>query len=190
MYADPYDVKAKGNGSADLDKFRLMLRSMLEDRFHLMLHRETKELPVYELVAAKGGFKFAASKEGSCLPPDPNRPPPAPDGPIPRICGGARMGRGLIDVVGVTMPRLIFILSDTLGRAVVDKTGFTGTFDAHLEFTPDEGTGNVPGQAATVDLPGPSIFTALQEQLGLRLEPAKGPVEVLVIDHVERPSEN
>lgn len=100
------------------------------------------------------------------------------------------MGRGLIDVVGVTMPRLIFILSDTLGRAVVDKTGFTGTFDAHLEFTPDEGTGNVPGQAATVDLPGPSIFTALQEQLGLRLEPAKGPVEVLVIDHVERPSEN
>ena len=100
------------------------------------------------------------------------------------------------------MTELIRVLSNVLGRTVVDKTGFTGTFDVHLEFTPDESLGGLPGplpgpaaagdsirSAPSADLHG-TIFPALQEQLGLKLESAKGPVEVLVIDRVERPSAN
>jgi uncharacterized protein (TIGR03435 family) len=92
------------------------------------------------------------------------------------------------------MPGLLRVLSDILNRSVVDKTGFIGTFDMHLEYAADEATtGGVigpTGPADPVSLSAPSIFTALQEQLGIRLESGKGPVDVLVIDHLERPSEN
>ena len=112
---------------------------------------------------------------------------------------GAPERRDRIDAMGISMPQLIEMLSDEVGRTVLDKTGFTGTFDLHLEFAPAEpltnGIGPAslgdPGRSAPVANPsGPSIFAALQEQLGLRLESAKGRVEVLVIDHVERPSAN
>jgi uncharacterized protein (TIGR03435 family) len=112
---------------------------------------------------------------------------------------GAPERRDRIDAIGISMPHLIEMLSDEVGRTVFDKTGFTGTFDLHLEFAPTEPLANSIGPSSPVDPArpapaaspsGPSIFAALQEQLGLRLESAKGPVEVLVIDHVERPSAN
>jgi hypothetical protein len=135
---------------------------------------------VYELAPAKGGLKIAPAKAGSCVSIDPRGPAP-PFGS--KICGGERVGIGRVEGFGVTMPKLVELLSDRVGSPVIDRTGFRAAFDFQLDFAVEEGIGADPG-------PGPSIFAALQEQLGLRLEPAKGPVEVLLIDHVARPGEN
>jgi uncharacterized protein (TIGR03435 family) len=204
--SDSYDVTAKAESNFSPDEMRPMLQALLADRFKLAIHRETKEAAVYELTAAKGGIKLAASKEGSCTKFDPKSPPPAlprPGDKPPNFCGNIRVGRGLIDASGITMDRFLMVLSDMLGRTTIDKTGFTGNFDVHLEFTPDEATPGAafgpagpggpgdPGKPVpSGDSTGPNVFTALQEQLGLRAVPAKGQVEMLVIDHVERPSEN
>jgi uncharacterized protein (TIGR03435 family) len=103
---------------------------------------------------------------------------------------GAPERRDRIEATGIAMPRLVEMISDELGRTIIDKTGFAGTFNFQLDFAPDEGIANGLGPAPLANPSGPSIFAALQEQLGLRLESAKGPVPVLVIDRVERPSEN
>jgi uncharacterized protein (TIGR03435 family) len=199
--ADRYDViattgAATAEGKAGLEQRKLMLRSLLEDRFQLMVHRESKELPVYELVAAKGGIKLRPSKVGSCVAPGPNLPPLAP-GQKPNFCGGLTMSPRSLDGTAITMEQVTTSLSQTLQRTVIDKTGFTSTFDVHIEWTADQSTPGLmaPGlapvaPAASDDPTGRSIFTAIQEQLGLKLEPAKAPVEVLVIDRLERPSEN
>ncbi len=168
--------------TASFEWWRPMLQSLLADRFRLVLHRETKESPVYELVAAKSGIKIAPLKEGACMVADPQQPPPVRPGETPpRLCNNLRHTRGRVEAIGVDMTRLANTLAAILNRAVINKTGFNGTFDLDLQFAPMEDT---------ADTARPSIFTALQEQLGLRLESAKGPVAVLVVDHVERPSEN
>jgi bla regulator protein BlaR1 len=216
--SDRYDVTAKAEGSATFEQMRPMLQSLLAERFKLTLRREIRKLPVYDLAGAKGGIKIVAAKEGSCvmldpnrhLPPfnpnqhplpfNPNRPPPPLD-----ICGGVRRivsltpdRRDRIEAVGISMPKLIEMLSHEVGRNVRDKTGFTATFDLYLEFASDKaivgGFGPAPPGGPgrfepTASSPSPSIFTAVQEQLGLRLESADGPVEVLAIGSVERPSE-
>lgn len=166
-----FEINATAGTDATLAEMRPMIQSLLADRFKLVLHREKKEMPVYELIAAKGGPKLS-HKEGSCTPFDP-RPPAA----LLRSCGDIGGGKDFLEGFGVTMSALAESLSDTLDRKVIDKTGSARTFDFHLKF-------------AGVDTAGPSIFTAIQEQLGLRLQSAKDPVEVLVIDHVERPGEN
>jgi uncharacterized protein (TIGR03435 family) len=190
-----YDIDAKAEGNPNHGQMSLMMRALLEDRFKLKLHHETKQLPVYELRVAKSGPKLPAPAEGSCITPDPSAPfPPPPGQPI--ACGrilmmmspsGAQLRGGKVSITD-----LVNILSNVLGLTVVDKTGFGRTFDVHLEFAPDETLGGLP-----VPPPAPSssdshgnIFAALQEQLGLKLESAKGPVDVLVIDSVTRPSAN
>jgi uncharacterized protein (TIGR03435 family) len=192
--SDRYDITAKApDGTANgFEPMRPMLQSLLADRFKLALHRETKELPVYDLVAARSGLKLTAPRDGSCAAPDPKNPRPREQMPF---CDRIRTGKGLIEAYGITMSRLLAALSDVLGRVVVDRTGFSGIFDARLEFTPDEviadATAASAGQPApTIDPAPASIFTALQQQLGLKVESAKGPVEVLVVDHVERPAAN
>ncbi len=193
-----YNIEAKAEGNPNNGQMRLMMQALLAERFQLKVHHETRELPVYELTAAKSGLNLPEPKPGSCSSPDPNAPPgpPRPGEAMP--CGrvlmtltpsGAKMQGG-----AVTMAELVRVLSNALARTVVDKTGFTGTFDVRLEFTPDVSLGGLPwpppGAApASPDLHG-TLFTAIQEQLGLRLESAKGPVDVVVIDAVERPSEN
>jgi len=188
--AQGYDIIAKAPASdaptpgpmmsaADRDQFRLRVQNLLADRFQLVIHRETKEMPVYALVVAKGGPKM---KEGTG----------------DQI--GIRAGRGEMSGNRVEMPNLARLLSRRVGRPVIDKTGLTGAYEFKLEWTPDitEGTGKGPGGGpmmksegpAGADAPGPSIFTALQEQLGLKLESTKGPVERIVIDKLERPAEN
>jgi uncharacterized protein (TIGR03435 family) len=178
--SDHFDISAKAGKNVAFEEMRPMLQSLLADRFGLVVQRKPKELPLYALVVAKGGIKFPQSRPGSCITPRPGAAPP--DGKPPVFCGDIQMRRGRLDASGISMTQLVKVLTDfgNLGRPVVEKTGLTGTFDIHLEFTNDE----------AVDPSIPSIFTALQEQLGLKLEAAKGPVDVLVIDRVERPAAN
>jgi uncharacterized protein (TIGR03435 family) len=202
--SDRYDISAKWN-AAPIDghttiqsiekaqsEMDLMLRALLEQRFQLKLHRETKDLPVYELTLAKAG----KLRHGSCTTFDPsNPPPPSVMGPQLNYCGGSRLGRkGLdwtLDGTGMKMTDLANTLSFLIGsRTVIDKTGFRGTFDAHLQWTPgpaEFGATDVPGSSTDV---AESIFTLLREQLGLKLKTGRGPVEVLIIDHAEKPSAN
>jgi bla regulator protein blaR1 len=207
--SDHYDVMAKAaDGNAAFDQMRPMLQSLLAERFQLVVHHEIRELPIYELVAAKGGLKIEAAKDGSCDAFDPDAPRPRldPKHPAahPNICGGwwrrvmssTPDRRDQLEALSISMPRLIEILAQEVNdRFIVDKTGFKKKFDFRLDFAPTPGSGGMmpvpplePGVSA--NMPSPSIFTALQEQLGLRLESAKGSVDVLVIDRVERPSEN
>jgi uncharacterized protein (TIGR03435 family) len=171
-----------------------MLQRLLADRFKLAIHRETRELPVYEMGVAKGGLKIAPPKGGNCITPDPGSPA-APLGS--KVCGG--IARRFYELTGyaITMPEFLDSLMAILGRTVIDKTGFKDRFDIDLKFDPcsaASGIGNVPAgesSARCADFSSyPSISNALRDQLGLRLESAKGPAEVLVIDHVEKPTAN
>jgi uncharacterized protein (TIGR03435 family) len=198
---DHYDIQAKADGNTSVQQMEgAMLQILLEERFKLTIHRETRQLPVYELRIGKGGARLQPSKEGSCIPYSVDSPPPASKAEEPRstFCGLRPAVDGLnrtLDGRGVTMAALATNLSRTynsvLGRNVIDGTKLTGTFDVHLTWAIDPLTGLAdPGTAASPDVAGPSIFTALQEQLGLRLESTKGPVEVLAIDHIEKSSVN
>jgi uncharacterized protein (TIGR03435 family) len=171
-----FDVEAKmdDDTAAALQKLpekeqaeqrKLMLQAILADRFQLKIHHESRERPVYDLVIAKGGPKLTELKAG--------------ENP-----GGAGMRSGRIDVHGLPIVAFAEALSHVVDRRVVDKTGLTGKYVITVTYRPDEA--NTPNQ----DESAPSIFTALQEQLGLKLVPAKASVEITVIDHVERPSEN
>jgi len=193
--SERYDIFAKADHDASPDELFLMLQTLLEDRFSLKVHHETRQEPVYALTVAKGGLKMEHA-EGTCVPRDPNHPSlPAPPGEKPpNYCGNAHRsghtlgGRGmsLAPVLGVTpLATLTGQLSSILDRTVIDQTGLAGIFNFNLEWTP-----TTVAAPASTDTPGPSIFTALQEQLGLKLESTKGPVEMLIIDQVKRPSEN
>jgi uncharacterized protein (TIGR03435 family) len=197
-----YDIDAnakdKPNPKEWLTSMTSLLQSLLEDRFKLKLHRETRELPVYVLTVAKGGPKFQQSKEKSCTTFNwiRNSPPP---GQIASIhCGAAELTNAqlnrTLDAVGISMtgatpdaPGLTWFLSRELDRIVIDKTGLTGLFDFYLEWNR---AATLNKAATSADPDNPSLFTALPDQLGLKLTPEKGPVEILVIDHAEKPSEN
>jgi uncharacterized protein (TIGR03435 family) len=188
---DHYDIIAKTRGDTGLDEmYGPMMRALLEDRFQLKIHTETRELPVYMLAVAKGGAKLSPSKDGSCVPLDVKNVLQSP--PPPNYCGRMTTkgsATRIVDGFGTTLAEFTDrIFKDTLDRPVIDQTGLTGLFDIHLEYVLETGTGASP-EASGVN-GGVSIFTALQEQLGLKLSPDKGPVEVLVIDHIERPSAN
>jgi len=174
--SDRYDIEAKvvaANGSTPQplthEQSNLMLRSLLADRFKLAVHNETKEAPIYELVVAKNGPKLQPAK---------------PDQPTRMTIAGS--GKATMEADQISA--LVYQLSLQVGRPVVDKTGLTGKYDIKLEWTRDSGPGSV--DSASADVSGPSIFTAVQEQLGLKLNPSKGPVDTLVIDHVEQPTPN
>jgi uncharacterized protein (TIGR03435 family) len=177
----------------------LRVQSLISDRFRLNIHHDTKEFAVYELSIAKGGPKLKLSEDQSAIQP-PERgspPPPVPQRGEPMPRGSMRMGRGELEATGVSLLGLVRALSAQLGRTIIDKTGLKGLYDFKLQWIPDmnQGVGlfgrtgpESPPPAA--DPAGPSIFTAIQEQLGLRLESARGPVEVIVIDSVQKPSAN
>jgi uncharacterized protein (TIGR03435 family) len=194
--SDRFNIDATTDAKVPFDQMRLMLQKLLEDRFQLTLHRESKEFPVYELVVAKGGSNLPLSKEGSCVPRDAAPQPPAPGQPPPNYCGIASWSPRSLSGNGISTQQLTATLANIFERPVIDKTGLTAAFDANLEWTADRTT---PGLMAP-DLPlpaepsaadsGPTIFTVLQEQLGLKLQAAKGPVEVLLIDRAEKPSAN
>jgi len=147
---------------------RFEVQALLKDRFQLQLHRETRTAPIYSLAIAKGGIKLSATHS-------PQK--------------GINAGQGTMRGEAASMMQLAYKLSRLLQRPVVNNTGLEGNYDFKLEWTPDLGPSAPDGQPVDTS-GGPSIFSALQEQLGLRLEATKGPVEVLVIDHVDKPSEN
>jgi uncharacterized protein (TIGR03435 family) len=192
-YSARYEIQAKGTDSATEAQVREMVKTLLAERFQLKVHRETRDLPVYALVPARGGAKLAVAKDSG----------------RPRGTGGIlSMDKGWIQGTNIAMASFIQALSRSLDRPVVDKTNFTESFDFRLTWTPDSGASPEPGTGSVGSCPAsfaplqarlglkpeewdcPSIFTAVQEQMGLRLDPQKDPVEVLVIDHVERPSAN
>ncbi len=182
------------------DPIALRLQSLLEDRFQLKFHRETRELPSYELTIAKGGSKVKLSEDQTPFRPpekgDPQPQLPQPGKPMPH--GMMRMGMSDLEANGIEFANFVQMLSQVLRRPVIDKTGLKGLYDIKLKWTPEMGQGTtpfgpVPAGAAPPPAPdpsGPSIFTAVQEQLGLKLESTKGPAEVLVIDSVQKPDEN
>jgi uncharacterized protein (TIGR03435 family) len=178
-----YDIEAKVAGSYAEDQHRRIFQDLLASRFKLKAHIETRQLPLYELTLGKNGARLAVDATGI----------KGPDGLAHP--GMLMMRTGQINGQAIPLSALVGILSDQLHHPVVDKTGLTGTYDIVLRWTPDQGEaappgGTGPGAATPPDTSGPSLFTAVEEQLGLRLVPAKGPVETLVIDHIEPPSEN
>jgi uncharacterized protein (TIGR03435 family) len=180
--SETFDIVAKAEDNAPVARmYGPMMQSLLEDRFALKIHKETRQLPVYTLTVAKNGAKLPATPEGSCTPLDLSHPAPA--GAL--ICGWGSVhmvkGNMVIDSHGSTVAKFAGSLVETVNRPVIDRTDLTGLFDIHLEFAPDN---------ASSDATGAAIFTAIQDQLGLKLTAEKGPVEVLVIDHIERPSAN
>lgn len=173
-----------------------MIQSLLADRFKLKVSHSTRELPVYALVVAKTGPKLHDAKPGDTY-------PNGIKGPDGRPVGGAgmmRMRPGQLIGQGFSIASLAGLLSQQLGRTVMDQTGLKGNYDFTLQWTSDQRPVAMPAGPVGVssgadgvppsDSSGPSIFTALQEQLGLKLESTKGPVDIIVIDHIERPSEN
>jgi bla regulator protein blaR1 len=193
-----FDVDAKSESSSDdPGQFPLMLQSLLADRFHLVIRRDTKELPVYALVVASKGPKFRDAQQS-----DPNIVDLSKRSDL--TAGGARprftiIRRGRFTAQGTNMEQFVSQLSNFLGRTVIDKTGLTGTsYDLKLEWKPDE---NQAAMFSSIGVPegfgapppdweGPTLFTALEEQLGLKLVSQKGPVEMFVIERIEKPTPN
>jgi uncharacterized protein (TIGR03435 family) len=193
-----YDIEAKvtdPDGPHQLTKAQRTqaLQALLADRFKLAVHAETKDAPIYALTIAKGGPKLKESKPSDA--PPAGIPPGAvvrgPDGAVPRGSIMRMFGPGNLTAPAMTTTQFAIMLSQQVHQTVVDRTGLTGSYDFSLQWTPDNLPPPPPGaEASAPDPGGPSIFTAVQEQLGLKLDSTRGPVKTLVIDHIERPSEN
>jgi uncharacterized protein (TIGR03435 family) len=175
--SEQYDIAVKSAASktTGLEEEKSMVRELLADRFQLITRRETKQMRVYLLVVGKNGPKLTLHNDGT----------------------GARTRKGCGHLAGTRLTMDVFatVLSRELDTDVLNRTGLPGKYDFQLDWTPDTGPCHVAadsqGISTAADPSGlPSFYTAIQQQLGLKLEPSKGPVEILVIDRVERPSEN
>jgi uncharacterized protein (TIGR03435 family) len=206
---DGFDIEARAAGNPTKDQMRLMMRSLLADRFKFAIHTEGREVPVLALTLAKSG------KLGPQLRPHPGDAPcqtdpsaanPAPDfffekipGGFPAICNGilgvppSTPGRSRLGGRNVTIAFMADMLSQRVnaGRPMIDATGLTGTFDFLIEFVPDSQTPAVPPDVNSPQpADGPAFEEALQDQLGLKMQSRKSEMQMIVVDHVERPSPN
>ena len=197
--SDRFDVTAKAEGDippaqpGQAGPIQFMMRTLLAERFGLVFHNETREMPISELVLARADGKlgpkleksttdcqalFAARRGGG--------PPPAPPAFGEKMQCGFRVGPGTIAGGSAPVSQLANFLSQNMGRTVVDKTGLAGNYDFEVTYTPDQ-IPNLNGAPAPVDPNGPSLSTALQEQLGLKLESQRGPVTMFIVDKVSQP---
>ena len=195
------------------DPMSIRLQSLLEERFQLKVRHESRELPTYTMTIGKDGPKLKSVDApprpvpGQAPPPPPPPPPPGAKGELPANFtpppGSIMIGPGNLAGSAMTMTQLVNALSGLVGRTIIDKTDLNGYFDVRLQFAPETAPGNplgpggppLPGgppigPTGATDPQGPSIFTAIQEQLGLKLDSTKGPVDVIVIDSVQKPTEN
>jgi uncharacterized protein (TIGR03435 family) len=188
--ADLFDIEAKavsGGNPTPPCEMRLMLQSLLAERFQLKAHFEKRESPVFNLVVVKPGKMTLSTDQTALGPPTPFDP----SAPPPRGTLITRSGSPGTTISGTAVPmeRIVSALMgsspEARDRPLIDKTELKGLFDVHLQFTIER-----PGATPLSDPAGPSFFTAIQEQLGLKFESAKAPVDVLVIDSVQKPSEN
>lgn len=171
LATERFDIDATFPGDSPLAQVRQMMQTLLAERFKLTLHRETRQLPMYSLVISKNGLKIHPVEDGQSR---------------------TSSGPGRLEATKITMQKLADLLAHSVGFPVIDSTGVQGVFDFTLQWSPDEAarTAITDGNEAA-GTAGPSIFTALQEQLGLRLASEKAPVEILIVDHIEKaPTEN
>jgi uncharacterized protein (TIGR03435 family) len=204
--SERFDIVAKAEGDVPpapigtTGPIQLMVRSLLAERFKLAAHQEARELPIYALVVAKSDGKLGpqlrpAAVDCAAMMAARGRSgggPPAPPPLAQRPVCGMRIGPGTMAGGGFPLSQLAQTLSQFVQRVVVDRTGLAGNYDLDLTWTPDQMPQGSPPPGAPalspVDPNGPSIFTALQEQLGLKLDAQRGPVDVLVIDKIDRPT--
>ena len=206
-----FDVQAKIPPDTSKEAKALMMQALLAERFGLKVHKESKEVAVYSLIVGKNGPKLKEAEDAP--PPPPGASGPGQGGPGPGGRGMTRMmmqpaGRMRLSSKWMTMATFAEMLSNQVGKPVFDNTGITGRYDIDLEFKPEEGMGmgmmrgmpmpmprgdggGEPHGPALDGVEAPSIFTAVQDQLGLKLEGKKGPIETIVVDHAEKvPTEN
>ncbi len=168
--SDGWDIDARAAHPASMSEKSEMMGTLLADRFQLRFHQEMRQLPVYRLVVAKGGPKLAQAREQDA-----------------EHRWGTTPGPGFLRMSGASMEEFAYWLSTQLNQPIIESTGLTGRYDLKLEWADDS---QPSGPDATAEAPRMSIFAAVEYQLGLKLESTKGPVEVLIIDHVEKPSGN
>jgi uncharacterized protein (TIGR03435 family) len=168
LTTERFDIQANFPADTPPQQVRQMTQALLAERFKLTLHRETRQMAVYALVVAKNGPKIRAVENAQ---------------------GRTTGGPGRLEASAIPMQKLADLLARLTGQQVIDATGLAGVFNFTLEWSPDESQKNIPSPdaaAAAAGGAGPSLFSALQEQLGLKLEGRKAPVEILVVDHVEK----
>ncbi|MBI3402450.1 MAG: TIGR03435 family protein [Acidobacteria bacterium] len=207
---DHYDIVAKADGSqletpsvaqargGGPTPVQMMIRAMLAERFNLVVHNESREMPIYALILARSDGKLGPEMKKSEIDctavaargRGPGGPPPGgPSGPGQPMPCGIRIGMGTLTMGGASLTQFANSLGMFVGRLVFDRTGLTGGWDLNLTWTPDNMPQRPPGAPdGPIDPNGPSIFTAIQEQLGLKLDSQRGPVDVLVIDKAEHPT--
>jgi bla regulator protein blaR1 len=202
-----FDIQATAQGNPTKDQMRLMMQSLLADRFKLSVHYETRQVPVYALLVdlpGKLGPLLQQHADDAPCPttfrsPAPNAPPQTIDVRFPATCGGilgmaaSAPGRFRVGARNVPMELIANSMpggASGIDRPVLDRTGLTGRFDFALEFAPPMSDPSVPAAKLGTDSAGPTFVQALKEQLGLRLESQTGPFDVLVLDYVEEPPEN
>ena len=211
---DRFDIAAKAPDGAPPEQTRAMVRTLLKDRFKMVVHMETRDTPIYALVKSRADAQLGPKLKRSTMDCGPVRaqraeataaaararggrvgvpPPPGPNETV--VCGMRASGRGGATLTyragNTTMTALANALRPHVGREVVDRTGLTGEFDFDLQFLAPPAAGTVDAGIPVAPLDGAaSVFTALQEQLGLKLETTRGPVELMVIDSAEKPDEN
>jgi bla regulator protein blaR1 len=202
---DRFDLEARFDPNATKDDLRLMMQALLAERFHLAAHFESREVPVLALVLVKAGRlgpRIRAHSEGAAcdakwtMPPERNSPSVPPGEFLPK-CGSVEAIAGprhtvLLGARNIPLDHIATYLPllHDFGRPVVDRTGIAGTFDFSLNWLPEPGDPPILGPGASADADGPGLLEALKEQLGLKLEPAKSVIQVLVVDHIEQPTPN
>jgi uncharacterized protein (TIGR03435 family) len=195
MDTERFDIDARAGGDRTLPELTRMLRSLLAERFMLVVHTETQQMPIFVLETARRDRMLGPTlreSDAKCRAEARRFVPGGTPGRSP-ACGDFRLGAGALTARGMTMEGFARLLTGRVDRPVVDRTGLDSAYDLELEWSSDLGLRQAPpGSAGAGELTpdGLSLFTALQEQLGLRLEPTRGPVDVVVIDRAQLPPEN
>ena len=188
MGTEPFDMEAKAERQSSGDELHVMLMNLLAERCHLKFHKEKKEMSMYALTANEGGAKVGARAGAGLTPHEAaNAGEPWIDQTIDRVV------RVKLKATSSSMDYFAFRLSQLMDRPVVDLTNLKGSYDFNLEYTRDLPPGMREGamlNGEPIDTSGPNVFAAIKQQLGLELRPQKGPVDIIVIDHVEKPTEN